>query len=103
MAGGLAEHAGEFARDQGDFVAQAVGGLDVMKDAHGGAAREAEGQQPPARVEGESFRAINADQRRQAAQLPGYIWRLALKLGGVRLGFVCVAEHLAAMQADAGA
>lgn len=90
----LTEHAGEFARDEGDLVPQAVGGLDIVQHGDGGGAGEAESEKATTRIQREGFRTFDADERGKAAQLTGDVGSLTLELGSVRFRCVGVAEDV---------
>ena len=74
-----------------------------MQDTHGDAAREAEGDEAAARIHREGFRALDADQRGERAELFGDVSGLLLEGGGLRRAGIAVAEDAGAIQADAGA
>ena len=82
----LAKHAGEFAGDESDLVTHAGGGFVIVQHTDDGISGKAEGQQTPPCVERESFRAFNADERCETAQLAGDVGRLTLEFSGIRLG-----------------
>lgn len=99
----LPDYEGELVGDEPNLAAQAIARLAIVQHANDDIAREAEGEHAAADVQREGFRIIDADERRETAELPGDIARLLREAGGIRERQIRMTEDSATTQAHAGA